>query len=233
MTFRVFAALLTAIVLAGSPGARAQPGPAGPPPAVGVVRAEKKAITETSEFIGRVQAIDRVDLTARVTAFVHERLFTEGTEVQAGDLLYRLERAPFEAAVQQQAAAVADASARLTNANIQLGRAQALLNTPAGQRSTVDDARANQLSQAAQLMSAQAQLRQAQINLEYTEIRAPVNGKIGQTRFSVGNVVSPSSGPLNTIVSQDPMYVSFPSRSVPSSRWRSDTSTRAASTPSW
>ena len=112
--------------------------------------------------------------------------------------------------MQQQAAAVADANARLNNANIQLGRAQALLNTPAGQRSVVDDARANQLSQAAQLMSAQAQLRQAQINLDYTEIRAPVGGKIGQTRFTIGNVVSPSSGPLNTIVSQDPMYVVFP-----------------------
>ncbi|MBV8575456.1 MAG: efflux RND transporter periplasmic adaptor subunit [Acetobacteraceae bacterium] len=211
MTFRVVAALLTAMVLAGfSGGVRAQAGPGGPPPAVGVVRAEKKAITETSEFIGRVQAIDRVDLTARVTAFVHERLFTEGSEVQAGDQLYRLERAPFEAAVQQQAAAVAQSNAQLANANIQLARAQALLNTPAGQKSTVDDARANQLSQSAQLMSAQAQLRAAQINLDYTEIRAPVNGKISQTRFTVGNVVSPSSGALATIVSQDPMYVSFP-----------------------
>lgn len=210
MRLRLLAALLITLVLvAPHTVARAQPGPGGPP-AVGVVRVEKKAITETSEFIGRIQAVDRVDLTARVTAFVHERLFTEGTEVQAGDLLYRLERGPFEAAVQQQAAAVADANARLNNANIQLGRAQALLNTPAGQRSVVDDARANQLSQAAQLMSAQAQLRQAQINLDYTEIRAPVGGKIGQTRFTIGNVVSPSSGPLNTIVSQDPMYIVFP-----------------------
>ena len=85
--------------------------PAGPP-AVGVVRAEKQAVTETSEFIGRVQAVDRVVLTARVTAFLQQRLFTEGTEVQEGDLLYRLERPPFEAAVAQQEAAVADASAR-------------------------------------------------------------------------------------------------------------------------
>ena len=130
MRLRLPAALLIALSLsAPHTVARAQPGPGGPP-AVGVVRVEKKAITETSEFIGRVQAVDRVDLTARVTAFVHERLFTEGTEVQAGDLLYRLERGPFEAAVQQQAAAVADANARLNNANIQLGRAQALLNTP-------------------------------------------------------------------------------------------------------
>ena len=111
--------------------------------------------------------------------------------MQQGDLLYRLERAPFEAAVQQQEAAVADASARLANANIQLARAQSLLATPAGQRSNVDDAIANQRSLAAQVLSAQAQLRQAQINLAYTEIRAPVAGKISRTNITAGNVVSP------------------------------------------
>jgi membrane fusion protein (multidrug efflux system) len=168
------------------------------------------AITETSEFVGRVQAIERVALTARVTAFLDQRLFTEGTEVKQGDLLYRLERAPFEALLQQQEAAVADTSARLANASIQLSRVQSLLNTPAGQRSSVDDAIANQRSQAAQLMSAQAQLRQAQINLDYTEIHAPISGKISRTSITVGNVVSPSSGQLATIVSQDPMYVLFP-----------------------
>jgi membrane fusion protein (multidrug efflux system) len=202
--------ILTALVLvlAAQPAGQAQM-PAGPP-SVGVVRAEQTAITETSEFVGRIQAIERVALTARVTAFLDQRLFTEGTEVQQGDLLYRLERGPFEAAVQQQEAAVADASARLANATIQLTRAQSLLNTPAGQRSNVDDATANQRSQAAQLMSAQAQLRQAQINLAYTEIHAPVSGKISRTSITVGNVVSPSSGPLASIVSQDPMYVLFP-----------------------
>jgi membrane fusion protein (multidrug efflux system) len=183
--------------------------PSGPP-SVGVVRAEQTAITETSEFVGRIQAIDRVALTARVTAFIDQRLFTEGAEVKQGDLLYRLERAPFEAAVQQQEAAVADTSARLANANIQLARAQSLLATPAGQRSNVDDAIANQRSLAAQVLSAQAQLRSAQINLDYTEIHAPVAGKISRTSITVGNVVSPSSGSLASIVSQDPMYVLFP-----------------------
>jgi membrane fusion protein (multidrug efflux system) len=201
-------AIALALLVSAMPPGHAQ-APHGPP-SVGVVRAEQTAITETSEFVGRIQAIDRVALTARVTAFLDQRLFTEGTEVQQGDLLYRLERGPFEAAVQQQEAAVADASARLANANIQLTRAQSLLNTPAGQRSNVDDATANQRSQAAQLMSAQAQLRQAQINLEYTEIHAPVSGKISRTSITVGNVVSPSSGQLADIVSQDPMYVLFP-----------------------
>jgi membrane fusion protein (multidrug efflux system) len=182
----------------------------GGPPAVGVVRAAREAITQTSEFIGRIQAVDRVSLTARVTAFLNERLFIEGEEVTQGELLYRLERPPFEAAVAQQEAAVADAASRLANANIQLARAQSLLNTPAGQRSTVDDALANQRSQAAQLAAAQAQLHMAQINLAYTEIRAPIGGKITRTNVSVGNVVSPGSGPLAAIVSQDPIYVVFP-----------------------
>jgi membrane fusion protein (multidrug efflux system) len=207
MRLTAAAAVLAALFLATGPGRAQAP---GGPPSVGVVRAQQTAITETSEFIGRVQAIERVSLTARVTAFLDERLFKEGAEVQQGDLLYRLERPPFEAAVQQQEASVADASARLANANIQLARAQALLNGPAGQRSNVDDAIANQRSQAAQLLSAQAQLRVAQINLAYTEIHAPVAGKISRTSITAGNVVSPQSGPLATIVSQDPMYVTFP-----------------------
>jgi membrane fusion protein (multidrug efflux system) len=205
---RFLACLPLVVLLSVTSAARAQ-APSGPP-SVGVVRAQQTAITETSEFIGRIQAIERVALTARVTAFLDQRLFTEGTEVAQGDLLYRLERGPFEAAVQQQEAAVADSSSRLANANIQLARAQSLLATPAGQRSNVDDAVANQRSLAAQVQSAQAQLRVAQINLAYTEIHAPVAGKISRTSITVGNVVSPSSGLLATIVSQDPMYVLFP-----------------------
>jgi membrane fusion protein (multidrug efflux system) len=209
MKLRLPSALLAAALLLALHPAFAQ-APGGPPPAVGVVTVEKKAITESSEFIGRVSAIDRVRLTARVTAFLEQRLFVEGTEVQAGDLLFKLERGPFEATVQQQAGLVAQYSAQLENANITLQRAQSLLNTPAGQRSTVDDALASQRSYAAQLLGAQAQLRQAQINLAYTEIHAPVSGKISRALITNGNVVSPSSGELANIVSQDPMYVLFP-----------------------
>ena len=183
--------------------------PAGPP-SVGVVRAEMRPVTETSEFIGRVQAIGRVSLTARVTAFLEQRLFVEGTEVNEGDLLFKLERGPYEAAAQQQEAAVADASARLANATIQLNRAQQLLGGPAGRGSAVDDAIAAQRSQAAQVSAAQAMSRMAQLNLAYTEIRAPIGGKISRAAVTVGNVVSPSTGALASIVSQDPMHVLFP-----------------------
>ena len=206
-------ALLVAFALlalpASAPPALAQPGPAGPP-AVGVAPATRRPVTETSEFVGRVQAINRVDLVARITGFITERHFTEGGEVHKGDVLYRLERPPYEAQVAAMAATVAQAEAVLTNNNLTLRRAQALLSGPAGQQSNVDAAEAASRSQAAQLLGAQAQLRVAQINLDYTDIKAPIDGKIGRTAVTEGNVVTPSSGVLATIVSQDPMYVLFP-----------------------
>lgn len=204
-----FVSMLAPLLAALASPALAQPGPSGPP-AVGVAVVQKRPVIETSEFVGRIQAVNRVDLVARVTAFLEERQFTEGNEVHTGDLLYRLERAPFEAQVAAQAASVAQANAVLQGSSLNLGRAEALLNTPAGQRSRVDDAQSTQRSQAAQLANAQAQLRLAQTNLDYTEIKSPIDGKISRTTVTEGNVVSPSSGTLATIVSQDPMYVLFP-----------------------
>ena len=182
----------------------------GGPAAVGTITVARRPVTESSSFVGRVQATDTVAINARVTGFVAERLFTEGAEVEKGQLLYGLERAPFEADLMAKQAAVQQNQALLHNATIGLNRAQSLLNTPAGQRSLVDDATANQASLQAQVQAAQAQLKMSQINLDYTEIRAPVSGKIGRSAFAVGNVVSPTSGPLVSVVSQDPMYVLFP-----------------------
>ena len=182
----------------------------GGPPAVGTISVARQPITESSQFVGRVQATDTVSINARVTGFVAERQFIEGAEVEKGQLLYRLERAPFEADLMAKQAAVQQTTALLRNATIGLNRAQMLLETPAGQRSAFDDATANQASLQAQLQAAQAQLKSSQINLDYTEIRAPVSGKIGRSAFAVGNVVSPTSGPLTTVVSQNPMYVLFP-----------------------
>ena len=127
-------ALAVSLLTAGHALAQA---PGAPPPAVGVVKAQPAAIVESSDFVGRVQAVDRVSLTARVTAFLDQRLFVEGAEVQQGDLLFRLERAPFETAVTQQEGTVADFTARLANAGVQLGRAQQLLAGPAGQTAAV------------------------------------------------------------------------------------------------
>jgi membrane fusion protein (multidrug efflux system) len=189
-------------------GAGAQP--AMGPPAVGVVRAERTPIVETNEFIGRIEAVNRVALVARVTAFLEQRSFVEGSEVSKGDLLYTLEQGPFEADVMAKQAALGQVSALLENANQTLGRQQALLNTPAGQRSNLDSAIAQQRSLAAQKLAAEANLQTSQINLAYTEIHAPIDGKISRTNVTEGNVVGPTTGTLATIVSQDPMYVVFP-----------------------
>ncbi|HUB45849.1 MAG TPA: efflux RND transporter periplasmic adaptor subunit [Acetobacteraceae bacterium] len=182
----------------------------GGPPAVGVVQAEMRPITETSEFVGRIQAINRVALVARVTAFLEQQLFTEGTEVNKGDLLYVLEQPPFQADLTARQATVQQLQANLTNATIAYNRAVSLLRTPAGQQSTVDDSRATMLADAAQVQNAQAQVETSKINLGYTEIRAPISGKIGRTAVTIGNVVSQGSGTLTMLVSQDPMYVVFP-----------------------
>lgn len=202
--------VLVAAALCLAPlSAVAQQAPPKPPP-VGVVPATRKPITQSSEYVGRIQATDRVNLVARVAAFLDKWFFTEGAEVKRGDLLYRLEQAPFQADVAAKQAAVAQYKAQLQNADVTLSRARALLKTPAGQQSNVDAALANQLSLQAQVLGAQAQLEQSQINLGYTEIHAPIDGKIGRTAVTVGNYVTPSSGVLTTIVSQDPMYVVFP-----------------------
>jgi membrane fusion protein (multidrug efflux system) len=188
---------------------RAQPAPSAPP-AVGVVEATKRPITETSEFLGRIEAVNRVNVVARVTAFLEKRLFNEGAEVKRGDELYRLERGPFEADLEAKRAQVAQLQATLENAKLTTERARTLLGGPAGQQSTYDAAIANQRSLEAQVLGAQAQVQASQINLDYTDIRSPIDGRIGRTAVTEGNVVSPASGVLTTIVSQDPMYVVFP-----------------------
>lgn len=192
-----------------SMSAQSQPAASGPP-AVGVVEAQLRPVTESFEFTGRVQAINRVGLVARVNAFLDERLFQEGADVKKGDLLYRLERGPYEAEVAVRQAAIAQAEAQLTNARVGLARAQELRKTGSGTQVALDNALEQERTAAAQLQSAKAQVRQAEINLGYTEIRAPIDGRIGRTAVTEGNVVGPSSGVLATIVSQDPMYVTFP-----------------------
>jgi len=202
-------ASLSALAILIAPSALAQLGPSGPP-VVGVAPVENESITDTYEFNGRIAAINNVNIVARVTAFLERQLFAEGSDVKKGDLIYTLERGPFQASVDNQKAAVERAQAQLENANIDLWRAKQLVEKNAGTQKAVDDALAAQRTAAAQLKSAQAQLETAQIDLDYTEIHTPVDGRIGRASVTIGNVVSPSSGTLTTVISQDPMYVVFP-----------------------
>lgn len=190
--------------------------PGGAPPAVGVVAATRQPVIQSTEYIARIQATNRVNVVARVGAYLEEVMFTEGTEVRKGDLLYRLEQGPFRADLQAKEALVAQFKAQRKNAQAVLDRTEALLKTPAGQKAAHDAAIAAEQALKAQILGAEAQLQTAQINLDYTEIRAPIDGKIGRTAVTAGNYVSNSTGTLVSIVSQDPMYVLFqvPTRTV-------------------
>jgi len=182
---------------------------APPPPAVSVVPVVSRQVTETASFVGRVAAIDKVDIVARVSGFIKERNFTEGQHVKTGDLLFRIEPDIYKAAVDQQNANLAKAKATEVNANLQLQRGQELLHNQNIPQSTVDQRAADEQAAQADILQAQALLEQAKINLGYTEIWSPIEGRIGLANFTVGNLVSPSSGILATIVSQDPIYVTF------------------------
>ena len=194
------------IVTEAAPPAAGAP----PPPPVGVEPVRMQAVTSSAEYIGRIAAIDRVALVARVTAYLDKRLFDEGSEVKKGDLLYVLEQGPFQAEVLAQQGALAQAQSTVVNARINFQRQAELLRTPAGQKQAYDNAQASAQGGAANVLTAQGNLQSAQIQLGYTEIRAPVDGRISATSVNQGNVVSPSSGTLATIVTQDPMYVTFP-----------------------
>jgi membrane fusion protein (multidrug efflux system) len=197
----------TAILLMGCWTAAAQA--TVPPPAVSVTPVVSRQVTETSDYIGRVTAIDKVDIVARVPGFIEERKFAEGRLVKKGDLLFRIEQATYKAAVEQARATLAKAKATEVNAKLQLERGKELVRNNNIPQATVDQRAADEEAAAASVMEAQAQLDQAEINLGYTEIRSPIDGRIGLATFTVGNLVQPSSGKLATIVSQDPIYVIF------------------------
>jgi membrane fusion protein (multidrug efflux system) len=182
---------------------------AGPPPAVSVMPVVNRQVTETGDFVGRVVPINKVDIVARVTGFIGQRNFTEGQMVKTGDLLFRIEPDTYKAAVDQQEANVAKAKATEVNANLQLKRSQELVKNQNVPQSTVDQNLATEQAAQADILQAQALLEQAKINLSYTDIYAPIDGRIGIANFTIGNLVSPSTGTLATIVSQDPIYVIF------------------------
>jgi membrane fusion protein (multidrug efflux system) len=189
----------------GSAFAQAAP----PPPAVSVIPVASREITDTANFVGRIVAINKVDIVARVPGFIEERYFTEGQQVKTGDLLFRIEQATYKAALEQQQANVAKAKATEANAALQLERGKELVRSQNIPQATVDQRAADEGTAHADVLVAQAALEQAKINFDYTEIHSPIDGRIGLANFTVGNLVGPSSGSLATIVSQDPIYVIF------------------------
>jgi membrane fusion protein (multidrug efflux system) len=184
-------------------------GRTGPVP-VGTIVALRRPVTEAKDFVGRIEAINRVDIRARITGFLEDVLFREGEVVKKGAVLYRIEQAPFQAAVQKAEGALYRTQAVHANASLDAERAQYLAERGVTALAVRDQRVADEKSAKGNLLTAEATLTNARIDLGYTEIIAPITGLIDRTSLTKGNLVDPASGVLTTLVSQDPIYVVFP-----------------------
>jgi membrane fusion protein, multidrug efflux system len=217
-------ALLVLVCLGGLAwflvGDRAKPAPSAasappPVPSVGVRLVTTKGVSQAFEFVGRIKAVEKVELRARVEGFLQRVLFREGQfregqDVKAGDLLYQIEKVQYQALVDQAKANLAAAKAELLHDQLEYNRQLELSKRQYSPQSQVDQLKATMDSGEAKVMQMKAALTQAEVNLDYTDIRSPIDGRIGRTAYTVGNLVNPASGVLATIVSQDPVYVLFP-----------------------
>jgi membrane fusion protein (multidrug efflux system) len=181
-----------------------------PPPAVTVVSVQSTDLRPTITFTGRVEAVDKVDLRARVPGFLEQQTFTEGALVKKGDLLFVIEKAPYEASLAEAKAVVAAGEAAVKRSQIEYDRQAKLVSQDVAAKTRLDDATVKRDESRANLSQNKAALQKAELQLGYTDIRSPIDGRIGRSAYSVGNFVEPSSGTLATIVSQDPIYVTFP-----------------------
>lgn len=177
-------------------------------PHVTIEKAGYKSYTERFNFPGRIDAVNSVTLKARVAGFLKDRLFEEGDIVKKGQILFVLEREPFEAQVAEAAANLAKAEADAKNAKLNLDRALELRKTGNISQSTVDTREAENSVAKGQVLQAQAALNLAKLDLGYTNIKAPFTGKIGLSAYSVGEYL-PVNTTLATMVSFDPIYVLF------------------------
>ncbi|RJP68414.1 efflux RND transporter periplasmic adaptor subunit [Hydrogenophaga sp.] len=212
------AAVLAAVTLAGialvqEAGVARASAPAGAPPPmpVSVATVTESDIAAWEEFSGRLEAVERVDIRSRVAGVVQATHFREGALVAKGDLLVSIDPAPYEAEVARAEAQTVAAQARVTHASNEHARARRLWDDKAIAQRELDD-RENALREAeANLKAAQAQLQTTRLSLGYTQVRAPVAGRIGKLEVTVGNLIAagPGAPVLTTLVSVSPIYASF------------------------
>ncbi|HIF9060205.1 TPA: efflux RND transporter periplasmic adaptor subunit [Photobacterium damselae] len=160
-------------------------------------------------YVGRTEAVEDVAISAQVSGYLKERLFEEGQMVKKGQPLFRIESAAYEAQVKSATAAISQAKAQVQRSNMDFARAQDLLPKGNISKSEYDRLLAEKLNAQAQLESAQAMYSAAKVDLSHTTITAPFSGRVSDSKVSIGDLISPSSGVLTTLVSLDPMHAAF------------------------
>ncbi len=203
---RTATACFLAFMLCSSLIANAQE---APPPKVTIAAAYEQELIREATFIGRGEASAKTDLFARVSGIITEIVVQDGASVAAGDVIFRIDPETYRADVAAKQAAVQRAEANVTLEEIELVRKTELLRRETIAESELDIAQANAAVAKADLAGAQAALQEAELNLERTEIVAPFDGRLGRAEVSLGALVSPSTGPLATLVQETPMYVTF------------------------
>jgi RND family efflux transporter MFP subunit len=185
---------------------------APPPPTVTVAHPLQKNITEWDEYTGRFQAVETVEIRARVSGFIDQVHVNEGQLVKQGDLLFVIDQRPFRLAVDQAKADLERAQAKLEVATLDVQRATPLVQSQTLTGREFDTRKSTERDAAGQVGGAQAALKTAELNLEWTEVRAPIAGRISDRRVDAGNLIT--GGPngatlLSVIVSIDPIHFVF------------------------
>ena len=180
-----------------------------PPPQVNVAQVVQKKVQLWDEFSGRIEAVDTVELRPRVSGYLAAVHFNEGSEVKRGQLLFSIDDREYRAAVDSARANVARAQSRVTLARTELGRSERLIKEQATSQGELEQRRGELQQAQADLSAAQAAVTQAELNVSFTRITSPINGRIGAALVKPGNLVSPGTSLLSTVVTMDPIYVTF------------------------
>lgn len=211
MSFRSLSLVLTALLLSAcGDSAKQQAAPA--PPVVTVATPTQRTVTDWDEFVGRFEAIQQVQVRARVGGFVDSIHFKDGAMVKAGDLLYVIDPRPYEAIVLQAQGQLADAKAKQDLAERELSRATELSRTQAVSESVVDQRRQQLQAAQAAVLQAEGVLKRAALDVEFTKVTAPIDGRISRHLVAIGNLVQGGEGGstvLTSIVSMDPIHIYF------------------------
>lgn len=178
-------------------------------PAVGVIEVSEQKVNPFFELVGKIRAAETVALRARVNGFLEERAFEEGGQVEKGQVLFRIESEQYRATLAQADAALAAAEASLKRAQVDLARYEELAKANNVSQQKVDEAKAEVLVQEAAVRAAKADIEKAQLHVDYTEITAPISGRIDIAAYTVGNLIGPDSGVLATINRMDPIQAAF------------------------